>query len=329
MLINIILTNIKSDHNQSVYLSMWVFFFLCLSVVSASYNKVPAGGLTLHISVTPSDMNYLSSAHRRIVWPLQQCFTILWVTIDLPHGGKTYAATRGSDPVYLKMNTDVYNTTELKNKATKLVRQSVQMLNAHCFLPVSVVVSVLNHTNITQKKLERFFNFSSPSTTLQTNTSFADTRPDLPLTNRFFVNTLMYVTTLSLSVTKYMLHADIDTTGLYFGPSFFGHSIVHKINYVTEAVQKLQQNTNLVFALPSRTCSSKKSNQYLYTPMSCRLFVSMTTRFKNMLPLRYWASHIEDLIIENMKEHQVESMTLTGTYPCVRSTYLARKLYYV
>jgi hypothetical protein len=286
-----------------------------LLVCAARFNPVPEGGVTLHVSTTPDDLYRLPSIDRRIVWPLHQCFTTLLITVDLPHGGKTYGKTRESEPVYLLPAAAVVVQNKLIN-----VESSVRMLRSHCANSVNFVIEVLNHTLSNAD----MFNFSGPATHPSTERSFADTKKDLPIESRFFVNTVMYVTTLATTTTKYILHADIDTLGLSIGRPVVGRTTPMSVDFARRAFSELTVRPNLLFVMPSRSCLS--AMEAVPSDMSCRLFVSMTARFNRMLPLRYWASHVEDILAENMKLHNLTGLTLKGTFPCVANTFIVRKI---
>lgn len=300
-----------------------MFSVLMLSLISVAtkFRDVPTGGLTLHVSVVPSELHLLTSVPRRIVWPLQQCYTCFVITVDLPHGGKTYGKTRLSAPVYIP-NSNIETKIDV-SKVELMVEKSRLLLNSHCRHPVFVIVDVLNHSHF--KNISKYYDLAGPAYHPNDDPVFVDDVNKNGI--HLFKNTFMYTHTLFSERTKYLVHADIDTTGLRTGPVSAGQSVLQKVDFVASAVYELEKNKRLLFVMPSRSCNNTTTYEIRLSTFSCRLFVSMPTRFKSMAPLQYYASHVEDMIMYNMKTNAYTSVVIEGSLPCVASTYLARLLY--
>jgi len=275
-------------------------------VVACAFGPAP-GSIALHISVTPSEIDLLPSVARRVVWPLQQCFSSVVVAVDQP-GGKTYSNSRNDPPRYITP----HNVTVNVHRVQQLMGQTMRLLRTKC-KRVELIIDLGGHAPY----------FTDPPTHPEDEPAFAD-NPSLPSDMRFFKNTVMYTRALVETTADYIVHADIDTTGLTVPPVATGRSALRAADFVLQAVRKLEKDEKLLFVMPGRHCD--KAHTIPYT-MSCRLFVSMPARFKTMLPLRYWASHVEDMMRYNMQLHNFTGIMLEGSRPCVASTYLARWLF--
>ena len=280
---------------------------LLLGLACAAFAPVPHGGITLHISILPSEIHLLRSVSRRIVWPLHQCFSTVVVAIDQP-GGKTYSSTRTAPPKYITPQNISVDSRRIKDN----MAQSMRLLATQCRKPL-LQLDFGGRTPY----------FTGPPTHPMDDPAFAD-NASLPREQRFFKNTQMYTRALVETRSAYIVHADIDTTGLTLPPVAHGRSMLRMPNFVRQAVHELVKDPRLLFVMPGRRC---KSAYILPYPVSCRLFVSMPARFKTMLPLRYWASHVEDMLRYNMERHRFTGLMIEASTPCVASTYLARWLF--
>ena len=133
---------------------MTAFLVLQLMLLAGAsadtFLDVPFGGLALHLSVTPSEIYRLKSVDRRIVWQLTQCFSIVTVVVDPPHGGKTYGKKRTDDPVYLT-NLPMMSASsrlEIMVSVRKAMKPSMNMLRNHCRKKIPLRVVILNHTKL-------------------------------------------------------------------------------------------------------------------------------------------------------------------------------------
>lgn len=278
-----------------------------LVLACAAFAPVPQGGITLHISVLPSEIHLLRSVSRRIVWPLHQCFSAVVVAIDQP-GGKTYSTSRNAPPKYITP----HNVSVDKQRIKDNMAQSMRLLTTQCNKPLLI----LDFGGPTPY-------FTEPPTNPMDDPAFAD-NTSLPREQRFFKNTQMYTRALVETSTAYIVHADIDTTGLTLPPVARGRSVLRAPSFVAQAAHELSRDPHLLFVMPGRRCTVTYTLPY---PVSCRLFVSMPSRFRTMLPLRYWASHVEDMLRYNMEMHEFTGLMIEASTPCVASTYLARWLF--
>lgn len=277
----------------------------------------PPGGITFHVSVIPNEIEMLVSVGWRVLYPLRQCFSVISVAVDLPHGGKTYGPTREDDPIYLPVVET--NTTGLVERVYGALAEMVRVHETHCGV-VPIVVELLNHTTLAGW-MRVHFDIEGPATR-EWDIAFGDVRPDLPLQQRFFKNTVMYVRSIVTASTKYILHTDVDTIGLW-NPKYYDTT------FVNDAIQLLQRDDGVVFVRPARECMMHGKSVMYEDWMSCRLFVTETHTFSRMVPFKYWASHVEDMFHENMALHGLVAAMLPLSRPCFTSTWFQRKVLHV
>eukprot|EP00035_Acanthoeca_spectabilis_P026530 m.463082 g.463082 ORF g.463082 m.463082 type:complete len:341 (-) comp22908_c0_seq1:185-1207(-) len=290
------------------------------------FEAVPAGGMAFHVSVIPEEIPWLHSIPRRIILPLRQCFSDLVVVVDLPHGGKAYnksGSDRGhSEPVYLPVAHSP-NILVVKSQARAAIAFAAKLLDAHCPLAVKVRVHVLNHTTLIPWIHSTF---KTNQTFTATSPSFADTRPHLPLPQRLFMNTAMYVwSLLHASRAKYLLHTDIDTLGLKNARPFPG-TTSPRPTFFKKAMELLETFPDVMFVNPPTSCAMKEP-RVVTDRMSCRLFLADTTRFKQLIPLSYWTDHVEEVFNRNLKDHHFRTaLRLEGVMPCIGPSWFTRKV---
>ena len=298
-----------------------MFFILWVGVSADNFLPVPKGGLTLHVSVTPSEIYRLKSIHRRIVWQLTQCFSAVTVVVDLPHGGKTYNVKRSDEPLYLlppeKMS--VFDRLELSVLVRKEMVTTIKMLQDHCSRRPVLRVVLLNHTYL--EGINWFDAVFSDEFVQPLENVFRDARPDLPRSQRLFKNTAMYVWSMISCRSRLLLHFDIDTLGLYNNRPSVGASPV-KANFVRLANQILVKNSSVLFVHPS---GCDKTRNRISSSTSTRMFISHVERFRKMLPLLDWADHVENMLGVNLKRNNKFSAEIVAR-PCLASSYVTRKI---
>jgi hypothetical protein len=285
------------------------------------FARVPPGGISLHVSVVESEIGRLRSVDRRIVWQFRQCFSDVIVTVDTPHGGKTYAADRSADPVYLEPNNGpVPSPSQLQKASRTAITPAITMLTLHCRHPPILKIVVLNHTRLDSSGwLKRAF--SDPATRPDVEPAFRDLDHNRPMFERFFKNTVMYVYSIVTCRTRYLLHFDIDVLGLTNTVPTIGHT-TQIPGFVRTAVLNMRHDNHTMFATPG-SCSSGKV-AWFYTA-STRLFMVDTHRFRSMLPLVGWADHVEEVLKFNMGIHKLKTMWTKGR-PCISSSYTTRHI---
>lgn len=295
-----------------------------VGAIADMFLDVPAGGLTLHISVTPAEIHRLRSVDRRVVWQFTQCFTAVNVVVDLPHGGKTYGESNGKkktdDPVYLPIGPEMsaFDRIEIIVSVRKAMVSAMKMLRDHCRQKPLLEVVVLNHTEL---EISGWFDaaFVDPPTVPETFPVFRDARPDLPRSQRFFKNTAMYIWSMLSCRSRLMLHFDVDTLGLFNNRPSIGGSPARG-NFVALANHILTENESVLFVRPT-VCGATRPKAFVN--VSTRLFLSHVGRFRKMIPLVDWADHVEDMLNVNMRRNKMVSTTLP-TRPCIASSYITR-----
>ncbi len=298
----------------------WYILTIAATVMADPFTPVPDGGLTLHISVVPSEIDRIHSLPRRVVWPYAQCVTTVTVVVDPPHGGKTYGSSRQSDPVYLPVRHFRESHASIRSRIRRAMAPSMSMFGRHCPVIPALKIGILNHTRLDR---DGWFDtvFVDPAENIDTDPMFRDTRPFLPKPQRVFKNTVMYVWSIVSCRTRYLLHLDIDTLGLRNHAPVIGHS-PPRSTFIRTAIE-LFMEAPTVFVM-STGCNVPRSVKT--SDLSTRVFVVDVSRFRGMLPLVGWTDHIENVINTNMRRHSLVAVALPGR-PCIASSYITRKIF--
>lgn len=253
----------------------------------------------------------------------RQCFGEFHVVVDLPHGGKTYGDGKLKGPRYLPVRNLTMTLDDIERTVRDNIGDAVRLLDTHCSARVHVAVEMLNHSTL-GPWLERHFDFSGPAVN-SSDIPFNDTRPDLPIIQRFFMNTVMYAHAIIATETRYILHTDVDTIGLWNSPPTWAS--YYEPTFVRRAIDAFEDNTTVVFARPAEQCySTSVKPVHLDSGMSCRLFISAPSRFQRMVPFQYWAAHVEDMIVTNMAMHNMSAVIIGQSRPCWTDTWFQRKV---
>jgi hypothetical protein len=283
---------------------MWPIWVIL--AVSDPFAAPPPGGLTYHVSVVPHEIDWLRSLHRRHVLPLRQCFTTVAIVVDLPHGGKTYGRR------YLPLRPA---PAPFRADVRLAIMPMMEMLRAHCRRRVRLSIAVLNHTTLIPW-MHRTFNMTGKSTVGPGQ--FGHDDPARALPERFFMNTVMYVWSMLHCRTRYMLHADVDTIGYRPLHVRSGGAVP---GFVSQSVAALAApNVLLTMSVACDRAAPPDA-----PGMSCRFFLMDTAKASRLIPLGWWADHVETMLSWNMQRAGLVSHQLK-TKPCPGTTWFTRKV---
>lgn len=281
------------------------------AVLGEQFAPVPPGGITFHVSVVTSEIEWLRSVDRRHILPFRQCFTELVVVLDLPHGGKTYHRRYlplvRSPPLPL-----------LRARVKAAIAPAQRLLRSHCVKAARLRIILLNHTTLVPW-MHRAFATTDNITTVTPDSEYSDDRPDLPLPQRFFMNSVMYVWSMLHSRTRFLLHVDSDTLG-YYPTHVRGGPMIP--SFVATSVAELVSTPLLLATEPTNCGQTESFNHPLF---SCRFFLVDKLKTEMMVPMQRWADHVEDMIKFNMRRTNLFVRKIAGR-PCAGGTWLTRKV---
>lgn len=304
-------------------------------IARGRFTAAPNVGLTLHLSVIPKEISQLQDVPEKFVFPMRQCFSHIMIVIDPPHGGKTYAYDRQSEPVYLPSPKKLLSCVESNmyiRDALWNIERTTALLRSRCANDVTTSAVVLNHTDLEKSFLPSVLDLSGPAvhdSTFNYYRSFEDVRTDLPVSQRMWKNSAMYIWSLTHAPSRYLVHIDIDLSALSNGrhlvtpwvPSFqrkYSPPIrfwpLPDPDWLTKGVSQIQEDSSVAFVMPRRC--SESAGYVKNKHLSTRIFLADCTHFKDMIPLKAWADHIEELIGENMRSYDVNVVSLAYTTPC-------------
>ena len=222
----------------------------------------PEGGLTLHISLTPSELPRLRRLAAWYTWWLRQELTVLYVVIDTPHRdwswsdrprrhhgrrlrSQNHAARQGS----ILQQTGAFAGNRAGNCSSLVEAARHELLSFNVSLQVSCIRARDRH-----EMMQQYFAFDG----------------EVPATGDMFKNSVAYAHAVFSFKTRYMVHMDSDILMIAPGGT---------TPWTRAAVHTLEANDR-VSAVEMPKCLIREA------PLSARLFMVRRDRLEGFFPVQ-------------------------------------------
>lgn len=263
---------------------------------------------------------------------VRYCFDEIIITIDPPHGGKTYG------PSYLPMeHTATFVASEEGERlyehavhTAKLLRRYMSM---HCPHRAHACVHVIDYDSPhVRALLHTAFDTDGepgvPGSAWGADNPPAEFRP-YPFA-RMWKNSFMYMYAVNVTRSAFLFHSDSDVWPLEKNPRNHGNH-----HFIVDAVRAFQNHPNIVFVnapvcratqWPTDNCDSggcaaigtdltvvwRKGGNAPGPYVSTQLFVAQPTRVKALWPLPWWTDMIEVILIKHLGQKRQLYAYLNG-----------------